>query len=134
MVNSLTLAVNAQVMIQVVSCVLCQLFCNARACIRAHKIALMAQRRFWASMLRETVSLTEIRLAIACMERTELKATDIYRRSVHVRSSPMEGFRTCTANQTVDNCSLCSCWTRSCTCCRSSLLLWRWRVVAWHAL
>lgn len=36
------------------------LFC--RACVRAHKLALMAQRQFWSSLLRNSVRLVDLQV------------------------------------------------------------------------
>jgi hypothetical protein len=36
-----------------------------RACVRAHKLALMAQRQFWTSLLRDSVAFVDL-LVGAC--------------------------------------------------------------------
>lgn len=51
-----------------------------RACVRAHKLALQAQRQFWHSMLRDNVSFKELQLCFEGMEKTEKQATAVYRR------------------------------------------------------
>ncbi|WIA34679.1 hypothetical protein OEZ86_012993 [Tetradesmus obliquus] len=53
---------------------------NYRACVRAHKLALMAQRQFWSSLLRNSVRLVDLQASIQLMEQSEQRATAVYRR------------------------------------------------------
>ncbi|KAF8055488.1 tmcC [Scenedesmus sp. PABB004] len=51
-----------------------------RACVRAHKLALTAQRQFWHSMLRDNVSFRELQSCFEAMSSSEGAATAVYRR------------------------------------------------------
>lgn len=51
-----------------------------RACVRAHKMALQAQRQFWHTILRDNVSFKELQVCFEFIGSTEKKATAIYRR------------------------------------------------------
>lgn len=57
---------------------LCVVLC--RACVRAHKVALQAQRQFWHCLLRDNVSFRDLQLCFENMEKAERIATGVYRR------------------------------------------------------
>lgn len=51
-----------------------------RACIHAHKLALMAQRQFWSKLLHDSVHFSSLQTALDVMEKAEARATQVYRR------------------------------------------------------
>eukprot|EP00879_Flechtneria_rotunda_P013062 GHRR01013642.1.p1 GENE.GHRR01013642.1~~GHRR01013642.1.p1 ORF type:complete len:1083 (+),score=308.01 GHRR01013642.1:2122-5370(+) len=53
---------------------------NFRACVRAHKMALMAQRQFWTNLLKDKIAFKEISKSFDQMEAAETRATLTYRR------------------------------------------------------
>uniref|UniRef100_A0A383VUJ6 PAS domain-containing protein n=1 Tax=Tetradesmus obliquus TaxID=3088 RepID=A0A383VUJ6_TETOB len=53
---------------------------NYRACVGTHKLALMAQRQFWNSLLRDSVAFVDLLGKLEVMEETEQRATATYRR------------------------------------------------------
>ncbi|WIA14496.1 hypothetical protein OEZ85_003018 [Tetradesmus obliquus] len=53
---------------------------NYRACVRTHKLALMAQRQFWNALLRDSVPFTDLLRKVELMEQAEQRATATYRR------------------------------------------------------
>ena len=53
---------------------------NYRACVRSHKTALMAQRRFWGALLRDAVPFADLLKAVDVMQRSEAQAQQVYRR------------------------------------------------------
>jgi hypothetical protein len=48
--------------------------------VRAHKVALQAQRQFWHCLLRDNVSFRDLQLCFENMEKAERIATGVYRR------------------------------------------------------
>jgi hypothetical protein len=48
--------------------------------VRTHKLALAAQRRFWHTILRDTVQFSEVQQVLNLMDRAEKQATQVYRR------------------------------------------------------
>jgi hypothetical protein len=56
-------------------------WCDAcRACVRTHKLALAAQRRFWHTIIRDTVQFAEVQRALDLLDRAEKQATQVYKR------------------------------------------------------
>ena len=53
-----------------------------RTGVRAHKQALMAQRGFWNSLLKDNISFNELQAMVRLMEEAEHRATSVYRRQV----------------------------------------------------
>eukprot|EP00775_Hariotina_reticulata_P007054 gene7054-7268_t len=53
---------------------------NFRSCVRAHKLALMAQRHFWNGLLRDSVAFEDMQRCVDRMESTEQRATSVYKR------------------------------------------------------
>ncbi|GBF95600.1 hypothetical protein Rsub_08582 [Raphidocelis subcapitata] len=53
---------------------------NYRACVRAHQMALAAQRALWATLLRDKLPFEEIRRAFGEMQAAEARAHGVYRR------------------------------------------------------
>lgn len=51
-----------------------------RACVRAHKLALQAQRGFWHCLLRDKVAFRDLQVCFESMEAAEKQATGVYRR------------------------------------------------------
>lgn len=51
-----------------------------RACVKAHKLALMAQRAFWRSLLRDSLKLTDMLASFKNMEAAEQTAIYVYKR------------------------------------------------------
>lgn len=54
------------------------LFCSA--CVRAHKMALMSQRQFWASLLLDTIAFKDMQRSLQHMQFAEQRASAIYKR------------------------------------------------------
>jgi hypothetical protein len=50
------------------------------ACVRAHRMALMAQRQFWASLLRDSIAFKDMQRSLQQMQFAEQRAEAIYRR------------------------------------------------------
>jgi predicted alpha/beta hydrolase len=50
--------------------------------VRTHKLALAAQRRFWHTILKDTVQFSEVQQVLNLMDRAEKQATQVYRRWV----------------------------------------------------
>ncbi|WIA20263.1 hypothetical protein OEZ85_006098 [Tetradesmus obliquus] len=53
---------------------------NYSACVRAHKMALMSQRQFWASLLRDTIAFKDMQRSLQHMQSAEQRASAIYKR------------------------------------------------------
>eukprot|EP00879_Flechtneria_rotunda_P032111 GHRR01035266.1.p1 GENE.GHRR01035266.1~~GHRR01035266.1.p1 ORF type:complete len:431 (+),score=120.72 GHRR01035266.1:122-1414(+) len=53
---------------------------NFRACVKAHKAALLAQRAFWRSVMRDNLKLSDMLVAFRAMEATEQTAILVYKR------------------------------------------------------
>lgn len=51
-----------------------------RVCVRAHKLALTAQRRFWSTLLRDTIAFADLQRSMDVMQKTEKQAQQIYHR------------------------------------------------------
>lgn len=51
-----------------------------RACVKAHKLALLAQRAFWRSLLRDSLQLKDILTSFKNMEAAEQVAVSVYKR------------------------------------------------------
>lgn len=51
-----------------------------RACVKAHKMALLAQRAFWRGLLRDTLQLNDILTSFKSMEAAEQVALSVYKR------------------------------------------------------
>jgi hypothetical protein len=51
-----------------------------RSCVRAHKLALQAQRQFWHCLLRDNVSFRDLQACFEGMGAAEKAATSVYRR------------------------------------------------------
>lgn len=61
-------------------CYLCAAPC--RACIKAHKMALMTQRAFWRSVMRDSIKLSDMLHAFKAMQQAEQTAIYVYKRCV----------------------------------------------------
>eukprot|EP00878_Enallax_costatus_P028503 GHUV01030791.1.p1 GENE.GHUV01030791.1~~GHUV01030791.1.p1 ORF type:complete len:425 (+),score=126.62 GHUV01030791.1:655-1929(+) len=56
---------------------------NYRSCVRVHKMALMAQRAFWNTLLRsDKIPFRDMQRSLALMAQTEARATASYRRAL----------------------------------------------------
>lgn len=53
---------------------------NYRACVKAHKLALMAQRRFWKVAIRDRVAYQDMQSALQHLHQVEQQAQQVYRR------------------------------------------------------
>ncbi|GBF92718.1 hypothetical protein Rsub_05087, partial [Raphidocelis subcapitata] len=53
---------------------------NYRACVRAHKTALSAQRTFWAALLHDTIQFKSLQRSFSIMNTAEARATQVYRK------------------------------------------------------
>lgn len=53
---------------------------NYMACVRQHKAALLTQRAFWNSLLRDTISFRDLQANAQAMDAAEERATSVYRR------------------------------------------------------
>lgn len=51
--------------------------------MRAHKLALQAQRQFWHCLLRDSVSFKDLQDGLDNMAKAERQATAVYRRCAH---------------------------------------------------
>src|SRR5689334_280554 len=51
-----------------------------RACVKAHKMALLAQRAFWRGLLRDNLMLNDILIRFKSMEAAEQVALSVYKR------------------------------------------------------
>jgi hypothetical protein len=51
-----------------------------RSCVRAHKLALVAQRQFWNCLLKDRVSFVDMQACFKRMEEAEQCATAVYRK------------------------------------------------------
>lgn len=51
-----------------------------RACVKAHKVALMAQRAFWRSVLDDKVKLSNLLSQLGYLHKAGQKAMTIYKR------------------------------------------------------
>lgn len=51
-----------------------------RACVKAHKLALQAQRHFWHTVLRDTVPFADLQRCFEVLDTAEKQATQVYRR------------------------------------------------------
>jgi hypothetical protein len=51
-----------------------------RACIKAHKLALLSQRAFWRCVMRDSLSLADMLDALKAMQQVEQTATYVYKR------------------------------------------------------
>jgi hypothetical protein len=51
-----------------------------RACIKAHKLALLSQRAFWRCVMRDSLSLADMLDALKAMQQAEQTATYVYKR------------------------------------------------------
>lgn len=51
-----------------------------RACVKAHRVALTAQRHVWHAMLRDNVAFKDLQRSFEAMEMAEKQATTVYRR------------------------------------------------------
>ncbi|KIY92722.1 hypothetical protein MNEG_15241, partial [Monoraphidium neglectum] len=52
---------------------------NYRACVRAHKMALSAQRALWMALLHDTIHFKNLQRSFAAMNMAETRATQVYR-------------------------------------------------------
>lgn len=48
--------------------------------MKAHRLALQAQRQFWHSILRDTVAFRDLQDSLALMDKTALKAAATYKK------------------------------------------------------
>jgi hypothetical protein len=64
---------------------------NYRACVRAHQMALAAQRALWTTLLRDKLPFAELRRAFASMQAAEALAHGVYRRRARGGGSGCEG-------------------------------------------
>jgi len=55
---------------------------NYRACVRAHQMALAAQRALWTTLLHDTLSFSALRESFDVMQKAEAQAYQVYRRWV----------------------------------------------------
>lgn len=53
---------------------------DRRACVKAHKMALLAQRAFWRSLLHDSLNLTDMLASFKNMEAAEQTAVYVYKR------------------------------------------------------
>lgn len=53
---------------------------DRRACVKAHKLALLAQRAFWRSLLHDSLNLTDMLASFKNMEAAEQTAVYVYKR------------------------------------------------------
>lgn len=53
---------------------------NFRACVKAHKLALLAQRAFWRSLMRDDLHLSDMLSAMRAMQQAEQTAICVYKR------------------------------------------------------
>eukprot|EP00775_Hariotina_reticulata_P003511 gene3511-3781_t len=51
-----------------------------RACVKAHRLALQAQRQFWHSMLRDTVAYKDLHSSLELMDTCATKAAAMYKK------------------------------------------------------
>jgi hypothetical protein len=57
--------------------------------VRTHKLALAAQRRFWHTILKDTVQFSEVQKALDLLDRAEKQASQVYKRWVLLDSCSM---------------------------------------------
>ena len=48
--------------------------------MKAHKLALTAQRHFWFTMLKDTVAFDDVQNSLNTMDTAEKRATQVYKR------------------------------------------------------
>lgn len=53
---------------------------NFRACLKAHKVALLAQRAFWRLLMRDALHMSDVLAAMRLMQETEQTALYVYKR------------------------------------------------------
>jgi hypothetical protein len=53
---------------------------SCRGCVKAHRLALLAQRQLWQSVLHDTVACKDLQAAAAHMEKTSHQANALYKR------------------------------------------------------
>lgn len=53
---------------------------NYRACVCAHKLALVSQQRFWQTMTRELITFENVQRCLEAMEKRQRQATRVYKR------------------------------------------------------
>jgi hypothetical protein len=51
-----------------------------RACIKAHKVALLSQRAFWRCVMRDSLCLADMLESLKAMQQAEETATYMYKR------------------------------------------------------
>eukprot|EP00775_Hariotina_reticulata_P009112 gene9112-9281_t len=53
-----------------------------RGCVKAHRLALQAQRQFWHSVLHDAVSFKDLQAAVAYIDKTSHQANTVYKRGL----------------------------------------------------
>jgi len=53
---------------------------NYRACVRAHKVALAAQRSFWMALLHDSIQFKSLQRTFSVMNTAEMRAAVVYRK------------------------------------------------------